>query len=291
MKIHFCLLGQKGLYFFKSFMEHWLGDISLISLEVGTDSAVINDYSAELRAYAEQLGVTYSERGKLPNYLHFTRIFAAGWRWMISAKPEQLIVIHDSLLPRYRGFAPLVNALLNREPIVGVTALFASEKYDCGAIIKQLSCTVAYPIRIDAAILKVSVLYGELGKYFALVAEQEWFIHEQDELMATYGLWLDEQDYFLDWDLSAHHLSNKINLLGYPYRHARAYLNDEIVELISAEPVLNFRIERIDAGKVIAIEGGCPLVVCGEGVIKIIKMQSLNGTDMLPLKRFRSRFR
>jgi methionyl-tRNA formyltransferase len=40
--------------------------------------------------------------------------FAIGWRWLIKSQ-QNLIVFHDSLLPKYRGFAPLVNSLINME--------------------------------------------------------------------------------------------------------------------------------------------------------------------------------
>ena len=49
-------------------------------------------------------------------------------------------------MPKYRGFAPLVNSLVNGEKIIGVTALFASEEYDNGDIIMQSSVDITYPI-------------------------------------------------------------------------------------------------------------------------------------------------
>jgi methionyl-tRNA formyltransferase len=54
--------------------------------------------------------------------------------------------MHDSLLPKYRGFAPLPNALINGEREVGVTALFASEEYDMGDIVCQRRLAVEYPM-------------------------------------------------------------------------------------------------------------------------------------------------
>ena len=62
--------------------------------------------------------------------------FAIGWKWIID-NTSQLIVLHDSLLPKYRGFSPLVNSLINGDTLTGVTALFASSEYDKGEIIEQ----------------------------------------------------------------------------------------------------------------------------------------------------------
>ena len=49
-------------------------------------------------------------------------MIAAGWRWLLPST-EKLIVLHDSLLPRYRGFNPLVSQLIDKEERLGVTAV------------------------------------------------------------------------------------------------------------------------------------------------------------------------
>ena len=105
-----------------------------------------------------------------------------------------LIVLHDSLLPKYRGFAPLPTALINAEPYVGVTALFAKEKsdeYDRGDILGQRKLAVTYPARIQTVISAIS------GAYADLVIDIWRRIHAgvkltgtpQNEAEATYSLW------------------------------------------------------------------------------------------------------
>ena len=83
---------------------------------------------------------------------------AIGWRWLISGT-ENLIVLHDSLLPKYRGFAPLVNSLINGEQEIGVTAIWAGPEFDAGEIIFQEKAGICYPIKIQEAIEIVSGLY------------------------------------------------------------------------------------------------------------------------------------
>ena len=60
---------------------------------------------------------------------------AVGWRKLINNLQCPLIVMHDSLLPKYRGYAPTVAQLINNEEKLGVTAFFASPEYDCGDVI------------------------------------------------------------------------------------------------------------------------------------------------------------
>lgn len=130
--------------------------------------------------------------------------FAIGWRWLIKDE-RNLIVFHDSLLPKYRGFAPLVNYLINNENLGGVTALFASSEYDKGDIIAQKSFEINYPIKINEAIEKIEPLYFELvDEIFTKIKSCEQLnSKKQDESKASYSLWLDNEDYFIDWSWSA----------------------------------------------------------------------------------------
>src|SRR5690606_39106999 len=87
---------------------------------------------------------------------------AAGWRWLINYQLSQLVVLHDSLLPKYRGFNPLVTALLARDKEIGVTAILANKDFDCGDIVDSKAISVTYPIKISDAIGNVSKLYFDL---------------------------------------------------------------------------------------------------------------------------------
>ena len=74
--------------------------------------------------------------------MQISSIVAIGWRFLLPLELNEkltipIIVFHDSLLPKYRGFAPTPTAMMCGETTVGVTALFASEKVDQGDIIWQ----------------------------------------------------------------------------------------------------------------------------------------------------------
>ena len=72
---------------------------------------------------------------------------AVSWRWMIKHPKNKLIVFHDSILPKYRGFAPLVNMLINGEKEIGVSAIFGADEYDSEIISEKT--TISYPIKIQ----------------------------------------------------------------------------------------------------------------------------------------------
>ena len=69
-----------------------------------------------------------------------------------------MIIFHDSLLPKYRGFAPLVNSLINQEKEIGVTAIKASQNYDEGDTVTD-NIGNDYDVTIqNGAIIKVRPL-------------------------------------------------------------------------------------------------------------------------------------
>ena len=204
-----------------------------------------------------------------------------------------IIVLHDSLLPKYRGFAPLVNQLINGENEIGVTALFASEEYDRGPIIDQRSSPVTYPIKIGEAIDKVSVLYADLvERIFDKVGSSITLPEKiQDESQATYSLWRDGQDYRVDWALDDESILRHINAVGFPYLGALTEMDGIPIRIISAEIQPDVVVEIRHPGKVIFMRGDRPVVVCGSGLIRVTEaFYDENGATIFPLKKFRIRF-
>jgi methionyl-tRNA formyltransferase len=118
---------------------------------------------------------------------------------------KNLIVLHDSLIPRYRGYAPLVSALVNGEREVGVTALLGAPEIDHGDVIAQKSLAVCYPAKINDVIDRIAKLYSEivLELVAQLKATGSVTATPQDHTRATYSLWRDEEDYNMDWTASA----------------------------------------------------------------------------------------
>ena len=205
------------------------------------------------------------------------------------------MVFHDSLLPRYRGFAPLVNALIQGEKEIGVTALWGADDYDRGSIIEQAAVAASYPVTIQTAINAVIPLYERLAIDVVrrLVAGEDVRGHAQDEQAATYSMWRDEEDYRIDWTQSATRISRFIDAVGAPYRGALSHIGDQKVRILRSqvEPA-QFVLELRHPGKVFSITDGFPTVVCGEGLLRLLEVSdAATGESLLPWKRLRTRFR
>lgn len=290
VKFGLYLMTSKGLATLQSFAANI--SVNYISyIVVAQDPNVSNDYYHDITAVAKSLNIPLYERYQsLPDATH---LIAVSWRWLIEANPDQkLIVFHDSLLPRYRGFSPLPSALINGERLVGVTALMASEEYDRGPVIGQEAIEISYPITISEAIELLEPCYQKLAVEVASsILRGDMVSTVQNEANATYSLWRDEQDYFIDWTWDAERIKRFIDSLGFPYKGAATILEGETFRIRECETLNDVYIENRSVGKVIFMHGDFPVVVCGTGLIKIRSMDKDDSTgSALPIKKFRSRF-
>ena len=283
-------MGEKGFAVLRAIADAHPGLLHRVI--AATDRGVADDYFETIRDYCRDRSIPFSSRDDTRDVTS-PYAFAVSWRWLISLPATRLIVFHDSLLPRYRGFNPLVSCLLNEEPVIGVTALFASAEYDAGDIIAQASTPISYPIRLQQAVEAISHNYAQLALDIAArIARGEAIIgHPQDESKATFSLWRDDDDYRIDWSGSSAFISRFINAVGLPYKGASTMLNGELARVLEADVVPDVTIENRVAGKVIFLRDGMPVVVCGEGLLRITQLvDDATRVSLLPLKKFRSRF-
>lgn len=292
--IAFYVMTSKGFFVLKSFIEKF--GVNAIDYVVSEqDKAVQYDGYEEIKQLVQKNNIPFYPRTQFDVEIEnkFSGLkFAIGWRWLIKDETN-LIVFHDSLLPQYRGFAPLVNSLINKELRGGVTALFADCKYDRGDIIAQKTTDFRYPIKIEDAIRQIEPLYFDLVDeiYTRVLAGEPLEGYEQDESKATYSLWLDQEDYFIDWAWSAEKIKRFVDVVGYPYDGAKARLNSELIHFKEVDLVDDVVVRHRERhiGKVIFIEQGVPVIVCLQGLLALKEITDANG-KMVQVN-FRSRFK
>ena len=210
---------EKGYNFLTDTHERF-GDLYGLVV-VGADAALARDFEKEIIEFwnsAQSLGQAAGIRQDPDRYA-----IAVSWRWMIPHPSNRLIVFHDSLLPRYRGFSPLVNALINGEKEIGVSAVFGAGEFDTGDIIAQASSTIDYPIKIKQAIAINNANYAKVaGPVLDRIRRgAELAAVPQNEADASYSVWRDELDYVIDWSWSAKEIRRLIDSVGRPMRVSR----------------------------------------------------------------------
>lgn len=285
------LMTKKGYCVLQELISRQLNSC-ISEIVIGRDENTTEDYADQIIEICQANKINYYERPAFETSNSEYSI-AISWRWLIPINKSKLIVLHDSLLPKYRGFAPLVSSLINKEPQIGVTAIFASSEYDTGDIIKQLSVTVTYPTTIHKAIDLITPLYAGLVSEILLTIKDGKNLSstKQNHSEATYSLWRDEEDYLINWSDNSEDILNFINSVSEPYLGASTYLNkSKKIRITSAELCNDVNIENREAGKVIFVEQGFPVIVCGKGLIKITTAIDESGKSILPLNKFRSRF-
>lgn len=292
-KIAFYIMNSKGSYVLQEFIKKF-GSEKIEYIVSSNDNNLKEDAFKEIKDISLKNNIQFFQRSELElnkekDFIGYK--FAIGWRWIIS-NHEKLIIFHDSLLPKYRGFSPLVNSLINGETLCGVTALHASEKYDEGCIIDQKSLEIKYPIKIKDLISKIQPLYFDLLSSIYEKVENNQAIEStnQKHSDATYSLWLDGLDYFIDWKWSAKKIQRFIDAVGYPFDGAKTLLDDSVITINDSIIVEDVCIENRHRhiGKVIFMNDG-PVVICSSGLIKLLNFTDSTGNKINI--RFRSRFK
>lgn len=285
-------MGFKGLKVLELTIQKYKDMLTGVVAE--KDLNVQNDYFDDIkkRCIENDIPFLYKKKDKeLPAHDY---LLAVAWRKMINSDSNKLIIFHDSLLPEYRGFNPLVSCLINKKKQIGVTALFGFENYDTGDIIDQASATIQYPIKINDAISLISELYVDLvDKLLSTLNNGQTLLAvKQIESDASYSLWRDEDDYNIDWDLDAESLCCFIDSVGYPYKGAKTLFDNIKLRILDAELIGDVKIENRTPGKIIFFKDDCPVVVCGQGLIKLTSvMYEETGKRVEKFNKFRMRLK
>lgn len=272
-------LGFKGYHALINLSEHYLRLIDCVV--IGRDKSITDDFSDKIFEWCTFKKIKAVERKDFSfidsKSLHFILM---GWRWLVPVqKNREIIVFHDSLLPKYRGFNPLVTALIEGDREIGATALFATEEFDKGEIIAQKAISIEYPIKINDAINRVSELY--FGLLMIVLDKIDRISHcesfPQNEVEATYSLWRDDEDYKIDWSESSEKILRKIHASGFPYKGAFSLLKNEKIRILDASLIDDLKIVNRDFGKILFKSNGFPVVVCGKGLLVLTDCRNEDG--------------
>lgn len=292
--IGFFLMGEKGLSVLRGLElmdKEYLGRISFVVS--AKDNSIKNDYYYEIEKFCKERGINFSSRKKTNNIeLEADYGLAISWRWLIHDVPFELIILHDSLLPKYRGFNPLVTALIEGDEEVGVTAINAKEEFDSGKIYGQEKVKVEYPIKINEAIRKVSQLYVSLtNNLIQDIQNDDLSGYTQDESKVSYSLWRNEDDYRIDWSQKSDRIERFVNAVGYPYKGALTTYKSIDLRILDVTTQPEIHIVNRKAGKILKIEDNVPYIVCGRGIVKIDKAVTDKGNKEVDFNKLRVRLK
>lgn len=201
--------------------------------------------------------------------------------------PKGAINVHASLLPKYRGAAPINWAIINGETETGVSIITLAEKMDAGQILSQAQTDIrpdetAGQLHDRLAELAAPLLSNTVDQ----IADGTAVYTEQDHSKATLAPKLKKTDGFLDFAEPAEVLARKIRGL-WPWPGASAdYVSKKTgksirVNIAMAQPVATSNPAKLPAG---AFDEDLN-VVCGENALKITKIKPA-GSPLMDFKAF-----
>lgn len=212
--------------------------------------------------------------------------FAIGWRYLINEETYRIpgkgmLILHDSLLPKYRGFAPMNWAIINGEKETGVSLFYISEGVDSGPIIDQASTEISLDDTAKTVDERLIKLYEDLiiRNLPQLESGQAKGI-PQDENKASYTCKRTPDDGEINWQNPALHIHNLVRGLTHPFPGAFSSLNGKKVYIWeTALPEIQQHYIGCIPGRIIKKQAGMIEVLTGEGVILIKRLQFIDEAE------------
>jgi len=200
--------------------------------------------------------------------------------------PEELLslpsvfalCIHPSLLPCYRGAAPIEEVLANGDKKSGVTIFKINEKVDAGDIILQRTLDVNYDddffsLRNKLAIEGLLLLIEAIKK----IKSKNYSLNPQDDKLATITSKLKKEDGKILWAKSNEDIRNLIRAtLGWP--SAYTFYKGKMIKILAADTINSDIV--YSSGVIVSIDKEGICVATGKGILKIKKVKPQGKNEM-----------
>lgn len=216
------------------------------------------DVVAELRALAPEVIVVAA----------FGQILRAE---VLDIPPRGCLNVHASLLPKYRGAAPIAAAILGGEEETGVTIMLMDAGMDTGPILSQATC----PISPQDTRASLSARLAQLGADLMMDTLPRWLAGEiqpqpQDHSQATYCRIIAKEDGLIDWSQSAVEIWRRSRAY-HPWPSSHTYWRGKLLKVLRAEALPHWS-GMGEPGQVMALDEGLA-VATGEGALRLGEVQ------------------
>lgn len=179
--------------------------------------------------------------------------------------------VHPSLLPRWRGAAPIQRTIAAGDSISGVTIMQLDAGMDTGPILKQASHPLSghessadlhdFFATMGAALLLETVDGLEVGRIKSV---------KQDDLLATHANKIQKEEAIVNWQMPASEIACLVRAFN-PWPVTHTTFNDMVLRIWSARPVMLEAEEAPGVLTAIDKEGFC--VATGQGLLKVLSVQ------------------
>ncbi|MEG1527818.1 MAG: methionyl-tRNA formyltransferase [Clostridia bacterium] len=191
--------------------------------------------------------------------------------------------VHASLLPKYRGAAPINWALINGETHTGVTIMRTILALDAGDVILSSKIAISKDDNFGSLSAKLSVLSSRLiVNALDLIVQNDITSIPQNNSLATKCGKITKSLELIDWSKPSYQIVNLVRGLS-PTPSAYTFLQGRRVKIIECEQIA--QIGKDQAGKVIELRKDRIVVACGKGYVGL-KVIQLEGNKAVTAKDF-----
>ena len=187
------------------------------------------------------------------------------------------INIHGSILPKYRGAAPIQWAVINGEHQTGVTAMYMCEELDAGDIIDTHVVDIFPDETAGELFERLAPIGGNLlCKTIRAIEDGTAARHPQDHTQATFAPQLKKSDSLLSWEDTGARIVSKISGLN-PWPIATARIGDNLFKIFKAHSSLK---DSPSPGTIICADSNGIEIACSDGSVIITELQAPGGKRM-----------
>lgn len=190
------------------------------------------------------------------------------------------INVHASLLPKYRGAAPIQQAIKDGERVTGVTTMLMDVGLDTGDMLLKCETEIAPDENASELTTRLSHMGAELlMKTLDLIKQGKLNPIPQDETLATKCKPITRDMAKLDFEKSAQKLHDTVRAMD-PWPGAFAYLGDETLKIWRTRPISSgeYNTNGIPCGA--RVPAKKLLINTGDGILELLEVQPQNGKRM-----------
>lgn len=192
--------------------------------------------------------------------------------------------LHFSLLPKYRGAAPVQWAIKNGADITGVTVFVLDEKMDEGPILSQEQVSIqpgenAQELEERLAHIGADLLVDTIRKIRELNPES------QDHSLATYAPLIKKEDGRIDWNQSAAEIDRHVRAFC-PWPSTFSFLEMKRIKILKGSVLPDESYPGQKPGRIVAVQTAGIDVCCGDGLIYRIERLQPENKPAMPAHAF-----
>lgn len=179
--------------------------------------------------------------------------------------------VHPSLLPRWRGAAPIQRSIAAGDTVSGVTIMQLDAGMDTGPILKQAS----HPLAGDESSADLHDFFAQMGAQLLVetidgLAAQRIKAVKQDDHLATHANKIQKEEAIINWQKSANEIACLVRAFN-PWPVVNTTLNDMTLRIWSAKAVMQTAEEA--PGVLVSVDREGFSVATGDGLLKVLSVQ------------------